>query len=297
MKNNLLTYDYISRFESIRQKWTKIYNKDFNGSMPDEYSVDFDITSCCNYKCKCCSHCAPYSKPYFISIESFRNDLIQTVKFFEGKLRTVNILGGEPLLHPVIDEIIRIAHSICANQNIQIGLGTNATLIRSKGELFIKLCMDNNVIIQCSMYRTNFAAIDLCRRWIYKYGGKYIRYDPKLLPNGWNYVQISNSAKTIDLTTFNCEYGGCPQVYKGVVYPCSYAVYGTRLNDVLNQEYCVAYKEDGANLYSQTLADYRAILNRKCLSFCKHCNFIKRGAWGQAIDKDDYIQSWIGEVE
>ena len=43
----------------------------------------YEIVHHCNLNCKGCDHCAPLAEKEFVSIETYRNDLIQLSKVFD----------------------------------------------------------------------------------------------------------------------------------------------------------------------------------------------------------------------
>lgn len=74
-------------------------------------SIDLPIIDKCNIGCECCSHYAPLAhdaQPVDLA------DLAASVTLLSEKCRSainqVNILGGEPLLHDNLPEIIRMVH-------------------------------------------------------------------------------------------------------------------------------------------------------------------------------------------
>ncbi len=75
----------------------------------------------CNLKCKHCLYdCKPNSKTM-----PFENVKIVVEKLQRLRILNVNINGGEPLLHPQFDDIVRLIN----NKNFGWGLFTNATLM------------------------------------------------------------------------------------------------------------------------------------------------------------------------
>jgi len=77
----------------------------------------------CNLNCKHCAYdCKPTSKSM-----SFDNIKIVVDKLQTLKILNININGGEPLLHPQFDNIVRLIN----NKNFGWGLFTNGTLITS----------------------------------------------------------------------------------------------------------------------------------------------------------------------
>ena len=103
--------------------------KEFQKQMPNGfYSIAVDITGFCNAKCKYCPAGNDLTnKGKFVTLETFENIL---KKLIEYKMYTpssdFNIYClGEPLLHPEINDILKIL----AKYGISITISTNASYI------------------------------------------------------------------------------------------------------------------------------------------------------------------------
>lgn len=46
---------------------------------------------------------------WYISIDKFERDMKRIGELFNGKVDCIHILGGEPLLHPQINALLKIA--------------------------------------------------------------------------------------------------------------------------------------------------------------------------------------------
>ena len=76
--------------------------------MREHLRFNIDIVSHCNLNCKGCGHFSPLSKENFISLESLRNDCKRLSELSNGKVERIDIMGGEPLLHSDIIEILSL---------------------------------------------------------------------------------------------------------------------------------------------------------------------------------------------
>ncbi|MFY1110219.1 MAG: radical SAM protein [Methanosarcinaceae archaeon] len=85
----------------------------FGENVPYINTLNWQITSRCNYNCKFCSvhkSCNEISKE-LRSLEQV-HDLLEGIKKidFNGlKVECLNLIGGDPLLHPLFDEILKFA--------------------------------------------------------------------------------------------------------------------------------------------------------------------------------------------
>lgn len=119
---------------------------------PDSYVslpfVDIDITTFCNLRCKRCAKCIPYyARGQMYSVEEIREGLELLTKYVDV-IHVGNIIGGEPLLHPQLKEIIEIC---AANQKIaSLELTTNGTMV-PKDEV-LQAMRDGRVTVHISQY-------------------------------------------------------------------------------------------------------------------------------------------------
>ena len=89
--------------------------------------IEYDIVGHCNLNCKGCSHFSNIiCDNSFVTLESYEKDLRRMKELFSYIAR-IKILGGEPLLHPQLNEIIKITREVLPKATIDIV--TNGLLI------------------------------------------------------------------------------------------------------------------------------------------------------------------------
>ena len=145
-EKNVFNYSKLFIFEWISVLFTKI-NKFIFHDIYINY-IEFPITTKCSLRCKECANLIQYyDEGRFLDCKEIINDvykLCQTVKGIE----MVRLLGGEPLLHPKLKEILI---GILKNNNIKnVQIVTNGTLLIDKDMLVI--LKDKRVSIDISNY-------------------------------------------------------------------------------------------------------------------------------------------------
>ena len=76
--------------------------------LPQIYYIETDIIDACNLNCAGCSHFAPLAKcRNEVSLEDYTKDVRRIGVLFPF-IFIFRILGGEPLLHPQLAEIIQV---------------------------------------------------------------------------------------------------------------------------------------------------------------------------------------------
>jgi hypothetical protein len=97
--------------------------------------LEVGITNHCINHCVGCNHFSPIAEPYFMPIEVLKHDLKEISKVVTaGKFA---ILGGEPLLHKQIDEIIDISQQSGISKVVSIV--TNGQLLDRMSDRFWNL--------------------------------------------------------------------------------------------------------------------------------------------------------------
>lgn len=139
-----LSYNVIRNPKKIRGHLNRFQ---YDRSVLKKPEIDFvppnflaTITNNCNLRCPSCLYLLEDPgkfTPKYITPDDFRRIL---EKYNKGnKIRIIYLSGGEPLLHPQIDELI----DICKEYNCEIGASTNGILVKSKLSSLLKLTSIN----------------------------------------------------------------------------------------------------------------------------------------------------------
>lgn len=94
--------------------------------------LDANVVSHCNFSCTACSHVSPLHKPWFMALEDFERDLMALKPIL--KVRNLNLVGGEPTLHPRLVDFMRAAKRIRLDE--QTHVITNGSLLPRMSDEF-----------------------------------------------------------------------------------------------------------------------------------------------------------------
>jgi hypothetical protein len=116
-------------------------------------SLRFEVHLCehCNLNCKGCSHFSPLAEKQFLDPGIFERDIKRLSVLSNRQAEEINLLGGEPLLHPELLAIQNIARRYF-DQPVRIRLITNGLLLARKKEDFWRNCRDNGISVEISGY-------------------------------------------------------------------------------------------------------------------------------------------------
>lgn len=109
-----------------------------------------DIVNHCNLNCKCCGHFSPLATPEFLDPNEFKRDLERIAHLTGGIIERLELMGGEPLLHPQLIDFITISRDLF--QEAEINICTNGILLEKQSAVFYNACSSNRVSIAISNY-------------------------------------------------------------------------------------------------------------------------------------------------
>ena len=114
--------------------------------------LDVQVCDHCNLRCAGCLHFAPLAQEHFIDLEEYEGDLLRLshIEGIGGYFGAVVLMGGEPLLHPRVAEVVRTTRRCLPGEHI--GLCTNGLLLNRMGEDFWDAIVECDVELGISRY-------------------------------------------------------------------------------------------------------------------------------------------------
>ena len=108
-----------------------------------------DIVDHCNLNCKGCGHFSPLAPKSFLDIETFENDLRRLNELLNGNIYCFELMGGEALLHPQLEDFIEITAQYVSGMK---HLCTNGVLLPKLPDRIYQLCAQTGTTICVTMY-------------------------------------------------------------------------------------------------------------------------------------------------
>lgn len=230
-----------------------------------------DVVSHCNLNCKGCNHFSPLCKEEFVDVNGLARDFARLSELTHRRTENIDIMGGEPLLHPEIIKIMELGRRYFDGP---IRIVTNGVLLPKMNEDFWLACKNNNIKIIVTSY-----PIRLDRKAIQKkaktYGVKIkIRVQmhnrhtwcrlPKDLTGGQNiHTQLRNCL----IANF------CIFLRDGKLSTCCLPLVIDRFNTYFNKNIETS-AEDFIDIYKAKSID--EIFNFLCkpMPFCRYCKLL-----------------------
>jgi organic radical activating enzyme len=111
---------------------------------------EINIVDHCDITCMGCSHFSPIAVERVSPLETVQNDLRRMSELTAQNVDEIHILGGEPLLHPDLNEILITARE--AFPNTIISVITNGIRLSNQDEIFWEVCRKNRITIEVTKY-------------------------------------------------------------------------------------------------------------------------------------------------
>ena len=223
-------------------------------------NLQIQIVDHCNLHCRACSHFSNIADKYYMSVDSLSKDLKELYNKFT--IGYISILGGEPLLHPNIREIISIIRQYSKSSMV---LCTNGLLIPSLDPNLLNFLCYNNVKFLISKYPISFLNIS-------KIVTPLINLD--LLAN----IRVKNEFRkyinekgnsNIKATYKSCWMKDCITLQDGKLYRCPFGAYVKYFNKKYNTNIA---EDKGIDIYKNNASKiYKYIYNP--INSCRWCTF------------------------
>ena len=241
----------------------------------------YEIVHHCNLNCKGCDHCAPLAKKELVPVEVFERDILQMKKVF-NKIKSIGIMGGEPLLHPQLPQILNLSRKILKNSNIL--LFSNGILFEQANDTLWESIKDNKIILLITKY-TNDSVYDLIEKKSKLYSVNLQYMDgTRLKFKKFNSMKYNlHSDEDINKAHSACYHAEhCHQLENGKLYKCSFICAARHFNQYFGKNLIIEpddYIDIFKNPKKKDIIDYF----NSPIPFCRYCNINARAnqiEWG-----------------
>lgn len=227
--------------------------------------IEYNIVGHCNLNCKGCSHFSNIQKEKeFVDVNEFGSDLERLASLFT-KIRRIRILGGEPLLHPQFDEIIKIARKKLPDTMIDVV--TNGLLLNRLDETSMKNLRDNNVTLIVSVYKPVEKIKNDIIKKLEDENVKYILWDKKI---EFRRQLTNQKRKSAFLSYISCDIKKCVGMKNGKIGKCPMSLYMYRYNNRFSKDF---HDDECMDLYNKDITAKDIIdFTKRPIQLCKYCS-------------------------
>ena len=266
----------------------------------DEMTFEVSLADHCNLSCQMCDHFSQLSESWFVDVEQFKRDISQMGEIFRHEIGAITLLGGEPTLHPNLNELIQASRE--QFPNAELILLTNGVMLTKlenspQGNLW-EILRECNVHVTVTVYpiKLDYIAIE----------NKAKEYGIALkMSSDIHAAKATQQTKISDKHTMDLR-GNVPKSH------CVHCLYFNKFNVLKDGKYYMCpvqahidifnrrFKKDlgyidGDYLDIYEVSDWRqfAEFGSKWVPFCRYCDQKK---WGHASEwkaSDKRIEEYV----
>ncbi len=226
-------------------------------------NLEAAITRHCINTCRNCNHFSQLHKPYFMDIDVLRRDILAITEV--AKFKKFAILGGEPLLHPKIDNIVEMIKSLNLFETVE--MTTNGQILDRVSDKFWSLIDHVNI----SLYPDKITKEQL------EIFSKNKKIQINSIDSFYKLTPTKSDEETLDRYQ-RCWNKFCLSIDEGYFYRCPESIYIPAL--FLNSP----RETDGIPLKGLTLEKFLTFLSSPVpLKSCAKCfNFECSERWSES---------------
>lgn len=261
----------------------------FSKEKPTLPYFEVPITDRCNLNCKgCLFACNGISNSEDVDFEQLEKDATRIRELFYD-IPWIRILGGEPLMHPHILDILSLYREIFPDS--EIDLCTNGLLLPKMNRMFYEHLVRLKVTVHVSGYKPTYHILD--------------KIEEKLRDNGLHYTVLKrdkfskyyslrkNNSK--DSSFADCIASGCRELYKGRLMRCSAVIAFEKFNEMFGTKFLTEKREDWFDIHENGINGWDIMKQLdKASQICSYCNVkeMEEFEWdyaGNEVSLKDYI--------
>ncbi len=256
---------------------------------PQLHRLVVHLTDHCNLNCRGCTHFSNIAKPAFADVDEFERDFTALAGVFDD-IKEIYLLGGEPLLHPRLNEFMVIARKAFPGSIIK--LMSNGVLVTRMDESFWQTMADNRILLVCDLYPIGLP-VDEIERLGAAHGVELEWTDPRgeffKLP-----IDPSGSQDP-DHAFRECgPVNNCPLLKNGRLYPCAYIAYIDIFKDRFGVEGMEPTEDDSISIHENRdpweIFDFLST----SVPWCRFCDVDAKTTyeWGRSSKT---IEEWLAD--
>lgn len=235
-----------------------------------QLDFEINIVDHCNLNCQCCNHFSPIAKEGYLDIDNFEKDMIRIKALTGGDVGRIWLIGGEPLLHPLLTEILLKVRKYFPQSHIT--LNTNGVMLLEQSEEFWKALRDTGIELTITKYpvKVDYAMINS------KIESEQVKYaytlSSQVLKTTYHLPLDLEGRQEMTESYIRCWHANeCITLRDGRLYTCPIAAHAHHFNAYFGKDLNVA-NENSISIYDAK--DINEIFDflKNPIPFCKHCN-------------------------
>jgi hypothetical protein len=259
-----MRWDVKGLLDRVRPARTRVLSRIEGGFIVPPSHMEVIVADHCNINCRSCNHGSPAMARWLADPDVVRRDLTVLAKVYRPRM--VKVLGGEPLLHPRLADVIDAARSTGISKYFL--LTTNGLLLPAMSDAVWKLVDE----IEVSCYpgaEPPALTIDRAREKAKVYGKKLtvVRYETFRDTITTIGTEDRALVEQIYSTCKIANVWGCHGVREGLFFKCPQSVYIARLT---GRQFDADFMrlEDAPDLQARLLAFINSTVPLESCTYC-----------------------------
>ena len=249
-----------------------------------DFHFEFHIVEHCNLGCKGCTHFAPLAEEEYLDILEFEKDISRLSELTGGVARFINLLGGEPLLHPEIEKFFDAARKYFPASTIRVV--TNGILLSKMKEEFWKSCRNNKIELGVTEYPIDVDYNEI-RLLAEKHGVIYTSFSGDEVRDEMWKLALDEEGKNRPTDNFmRCPRpNACVFCAHGKIFTCATLANINHFNKYFGTKLLLS-EDDYVDIYKVKSVSEILEYLRNPTPFCRYCN-IERREYGVRWEKSE----------
>lgn len=246
---------------------SRIRKLKFDDEKPTLHYFEVPVTDNCNLNCKGCLFASNIVREAsHVPYAELEKDARKMSELFYD-VPWIRILGGEPLMHPNIIDILECYRTYFPHS--EVDLCTNGLLIPKMEEGFWDCIKKNKISIHVSGYKPTYNQLDKIDAILKE---KEISYAILKREEFLKYYTSKPENDMVD-SFQRCIASGCYEVYRGRISSCSAVIAFEHFNEKFGSEYLVTENEDWFDIHKEGIDAWQIKKKLELPSYCcKYCN-------------------------
>ena len=232
---------------------------------------DVHLAEHCNLNCAGCNHFSSLAEPEFTDPAVLDKDFARLAELFGRRVSYVNLMGGEPLLHPRVNDCLRAARRHFPQSAINVV--TNGLLVFSQKEDFWQACRECQIVVLVSRYPIKLDFDQMLA--IAEKNSVELRFNGRTQKEERNFRRVPldlSGRQDKDLSFVMCNRANaCIALNKGRLFTCQTAAYIEHFNKFFQQNLTLS-PDDYIDIYKAQSAEEIFNFLAKPIPFCRFCN-------------------------
>lgn len=260
-----ITCEYIkegkSEFGSLEDF---LYSIDINKPQLDYF--EYHISYHCNLNCKGCGHYSNIAPKEFGDLDKYKNDIHRLKELFWG-IRTIRLMGGEPLLNPILPEFCRVTRENFPDADIRVV--SNGLLIPSVNTEILAAMKENYIGFDITQYPPTGELKEKIELRCIENGVLYV-LSPKV--KQFFRVAYSDGDSDKEMEYEKCVSKTCHILENGKLSVCGIPILNKKYGKMINSKVPV-FDEDIIDIYDSSLDGFEINnLLSKSIETCRYCD-------------------------